>query len=210
MSRIETISGDIELFSDSLDESWKTSGLIILLSKKIDGEWFCRVSRSKDIKKRIPQLPTAYPGFDGGKLILVRSSAIPLSDNEVDWIEGLLFQEFKDTDVSFICSPVQSSNTLHRSPDKVDELKEAFQEVLVAFASEGYSIESKKYFNQAGYIGEVSTARKSDRQKLDFGGAYELVATLIVDDNSRVRIEVVEKSSRKVVVSTVASLPEVS
>lgn len=209
MSRIEVISGDVEVFNASLDDSWKTSGLIILISEKVDGNWHCRVSASKDIKKRLPQLPGAYPAFNGGKLVLVRSTNIPLSDNELDWLEGLLFNELKDTDLTFVASPVQSSNTLHRSPEKISELEEAHHEILLAFTSEGYSIEAKKYYNQAGYIGETNKARKSDRQKIDFGGAYELVATLIVEEgNTRVRMEVVEKVSRKVIASTVSLMPE--
>lgn len=209
MSRLEVVSGDVEVFEASIDDSWKTSGLIILISEKVDGDWHCRVSASKDIKKRIPQLPAAYPAFNNGKMILVRSKNIPLSDNELDWLEGLLFTELKDTDLTFVASPVQSSNTLHRSPEKIEELKDAHQEILLAFSSEGYSIESKKYYNQAGYIGELNNTRKSDRQKIDFGGAYELVATLIVEEgNTRVRMEMVEKISRKVIASTVSLMPD--
>jgi hypothetical protein len=206
MSRIEVLSGSVEVFED-LDDSWRTSGLIILFSPKHDGEWFVRVSSSKDVKKRIPQLPNAYPGFDGGIMIIVRSSVIPLSDNELDWLEGLLFLELKDTDLSFTCSAGLATNTLFRNPGKIKDIEDALQSVLDAANSEGYSIENKKFFNQPGYIGEVSQTIKSDRQRVDFGNIFELTATLISDENPRIRIEVVERATRKVIINTLASIP---
>jgi hypothetical protein len=206
MNRIEVLSGSVEVFED-LDDSWRTSGLIILFSPKHNNEWFVRVSSSKDVKKRIPQLPNAYPGFDGGVMVIVRSPIIPLSDNELDWMEGLLFLELKDTDLSFTCSAGLATNTLFRNPGKIADVEDAVKRILEAATSEGYSIENQKFFNQPGYIGEVAQGIKSDRQRVDFGNVFELTATLISDENPRIRIEVVERATRKVVVNTLASIP---
>lgn len=194
---IEVVSGEMDWYPDSLGPEWDTPGLIIRLTPKDEnGDWFTEVVSSATVK-RSPKLKTIPENFEEGKLVAVRAVGLPLSDYESDWLQGVLYKELNSTFMPFKCGTNPSTNIINVSPSLVALWNEYGERILEAIRSEGYDLESKKYFNQPDYT-PASTEIVGDEQEIAFAGRLKLKVKLTNPNEPRVHVEIFDPTTSTV------------
>lgn len=201
---VDIVAGEVDWFPDMLDENWETGGLIVRLSPKdAEGNWYTEVSYSANIRKS-PKFKTIPDLYDEGKTVVVKSSGLPLSDYEANWLEGSLFKELSQTVMPFKCGTITLTNIINLNRSLAEKWDGFAHNLISVLSDEGYDISAQKLVVEK----EESVLRQDDKET-NFGGVFK-VRTRVVDttDAKRIQVDVVDVRTNTLVLSTSSHVAE--